>query len=72
MHSIAVGVMAAYIYCIALLSEANLGIYISFSFFIAGVVGTARLVNADHSPAEVYGGFLIGAISLLLAYWIVM
>ncbi len=72
MHSIAVGLMAAYIYCIALLSEANLGIYISLSFFIAGVVGTARLVNVDHSPAEVYGGFSIGIISLLLAYWIVM
>jgi hypothetical protein len=72
MHSIAVGVMAAFIYCIALLSNANLGIYISLSFFIAGAVGTARLVNADHYPAEVYGGFFIGAVSLLLAFWIVM
>ncbi len=72
MHSIAMGVMAAFIYCMALFSDANLGIYISLSFFIAGAIGTARLVNAEHSPAEVYGGFLIGAISLLLAYWIVM
>lgn len=72
MHSIAVGVMAAFIYCIAVLSDANLGIYISLSFFIAGIIGTARLVNADHHPAEIYGGFFIGAVSLLLAYWFVM
>ncbi len=72
MHSIAMGVVAAFIYCIGLLSDANLGIYISFSFFIAGAVGTARLITADHRPAEVYGGFFIGTVSLLLAYWIVM
>lgn len=72
MHSIAVGVMAAFIYCIAFLSDANFGTYISLAFFIAGVVGTARLVNSDHHPAEVYGGFLIGAVSLLSAYWMVM
>ena len=72
MHSIAAGLMAAFIYCIAILSDANLGIYISFSFFITGLIGTARLVNADHLPAEVYGGFFIGIISVLFAYWIVM
>jgi membrane-associated phospholipid phosphatase len=72
MHSIAVGVMAAFIYCIALLSDANIGIYISLTFLIAGAVGTARLVNADHYPVEVYGGFFIGICSLLFAYWIVM
>ncbi len=35
MHSIAVGVMAAFIYCIALLSDANIGIYISLTFLLA-------------------------------------
>ncbi|MFN2438407.1 MAG: phosphatase PAP2 family protein [Chitinophagaceae bacterium] len=72
MHTIAAGVMAAFVYSIALFSDANFGVYISIAFFIAGAVGTARLINGDHTPAEIYAGFFIGAVSLLIAYWIVM
>lgn len=38
---------------------------------IAGMVGTARLVLKAHTPAQVYGGFLLGSISQLLLFYYV-
>ena len=29
-------------------------------FVVAGALGTARLIASDHSPAQIYSGFLLG------------
>jgi len=39
---------------------------------IAGLVGTARLILSAHRPSEVYGGYFIGIVSMLIAYRIVV
>lgn len=39
---------------------------IIFSFFIAGIIGSARLKLKAHSPAQVYSGFIVGVLSLFL------
>jgi acid phosphatase family membrane protein YuiD len=48
-----------------------LGFYIALSLLIAGAVSTARLVNNDHHPIEVYAGLAIGLLAQLLAYYFV-
>lgn len=70
MHTIAVGVMVSFVMLLALVSGANFGVYLSVAFLISGLVGSARLVNSDHHPIEVYAGFIAGIASLLLAYYI--
>ena len=71
MHAISVGVMVTYIMLLAFLSVVSFGIFISIALLIAGAVCTARLVNSDHHPVEVYAGLVIGIFGQLLAYYFV-
>lgn len=71
MHAISAGVVLALFVLLGLMSDDNLGAYISIALLIAGAVCTARLVNGDHHPVEVYGGLFIGIFAQLLAYWFV-
>jgi hypothetical protein len=71
MHALSLGVGVAFIYLVGFLSGTSFGIYISISLFIAGLVCSARLINSDHHPAEIYIGLVIGIASQLAAYWIV-
>ena len=67
MHTIAAGVVIAFmIYC-GLRWDYNYGFYISLAILIAGLVGSSRLILADHEPNEIYAGFAIGAVALLIS-----
>ncbi len=70
MHGLSVGVASAFMYLLSFLFEMNIGVYISITIFISGLVCTARLINGDHYPVEVYSGLFIGVLSQLIAYWI--
>ena len=71
MHAMSMGVMCAYILLLGFMTERSFGVYISLVFFIAGLVSTARLINADHHPREVYLGLFVGALSQFVAYLVV-
>ena len=70
MHAIAVGVMVSFMLLLGFSSDANMGFYISVALLITGMVCTARLINADHWPIEVYLGLLLGIAGQLAAYYI--
>jgi len=67
MHAIAGGVMSAFLIFVGLNEDFNVGLYISIAILITGVVCTARFIDSDHWPLEIYGGLVIGIVSLLLA-----
>ncbi|MEJ7913003.1 MAG: hypothetical protein WKF70_07600 [Chitinophagaceae bacterium] len=71
MHGISLGVMVAFVCIVAFLASINFGAYISIALLVAGVVSTARLINSDHHPVEVYAGLAAGIIGGLAAYWFV-
>jgi len=71
MHAISLGVMVTFMLLMAFLSAASFGFYLAVAFLIAGVVGSARLINNDHYPIEVYAGFVVGILSQLIAYKVV-
>jgi hypothetical protein len=70
MHAISMGVMITFMYLLALSLDANLGYYLSVATGLTGLVCTARLINSDHTPAEVYIGLGVGILGQLIAYWI--
>lgn len=70
LHGMAVGVLLAFITLLAFSQAINFGVYLSFSFLIAGLVATARFIVSDHSTAEVYGGIVVGMLSMLVASWV--
>lgn len=71
MHGLSVGVGVTFIYLMGILSESNFGVYISIALLIGGIVSTARLINSDHDPLEVYVGLILGILSQVVCYWIV-
>ncbi len=71
MHGISLGVMIAFICIVGLLAPISFGYYISIALLIVGLVSTARLINSDHHPIEVYAGLAVGVIGQVIAYWFV-
>jgi len=67
MHAIAAGVMAAFVLLLGFTQDLNFGTYISGSLLLAGAICTARFIDSDHTPKEIYVGLLIGVGALLLA-----
>jgi hypothetical protein len=67
MHAIAGGLMSAFIILVGLTQDFDFGIYISVAVLLTGIICTSRFIDSDHLPLEIYGGLIIGIISLLLA-----
>lgn len=67
LHAISAGVMLAFIVILAFSHQLNFGIYISVALLITGIVCTSRFIVSDHSPGEVYGGLLAGALCMIIA-----
>lgn len=72
MHALGAGVMVCYIFLLAFGSNASFGVYLSVALLVTGLVCTARLLNEDHDPFEVYTGLLVGVVAQLFAWWVTM
>jgi len=70
MHAIGVGGLAMFFLLQAFSEQDVTGIYFSIAILIAGIVCTARFIVSDHTPGEIYLGFLAGAFCQLLATWV--
>jgi hypothetical protein len=67
MHGLSLGVMMCFILIMAFTSAANFGPYVAVALAVTGLVLSARLINSDHYPAEVYTGFFVGVLCQLIA-----
>lgn len=68
MHTISLGVASAFFLLAATTSTNSYGIYISIAFLVAGITGTARLIDSNHTQKEIYFGFFAGALAEVIAY----
>jgi len=48
--------------------EVQTNIVLMIIMLAAGLVGTARLLLGAHKPDQIYGGYFIGMVSMLLAF----
>lgn len=71
MHAISVGVMIAFLFLVASSSAVNYGVYLSGALLLTGIVCTARLINSDHQPIEIYLGLGVGIAGQLVASFFV-
>lgn len=71
MHALGAGVAVAFMSILALHSATEFGFYISVTLLATGLICTARLINDDHRPFDVYAGLAAGILSQLVAYWFV-
>lgn len=71
MHAISVGVLSTFIFISGTMTTMNYGPYISVAFLIAGLTGTARLIDSNHTTREIYTGYFIGILTQVVAYFFV-
>lgn len=71
LHAISAGVMLTLFILMSLTQDLNFGIWISVAVVATGLICTARFIVSDHTPLEVYGGLVVGAVSMLIANWVV-
>jgi len=55
----------------SLFFRVELTFWLYLVIFVAGLVGTARLVLKVHTPGQVFGGFLLGIVSQMLLFYFV-
>jgi hypothetical protein len=72
MHALGVGGAAAYMILLSIASNQPMGLAITLTTIIAGLVCSSRLIVSDHHPAEVYWGLVLGALSQLVAYYFII
>jgi hypothetical protein len=68
MHTIALGVVCTFFCMAAMMTDKSYGFYISAAFLAAGITSTARLIDSNHTPFEIYAGFITGVLVQLIAY----
>ena len=56
----------------ALYYHQNLGIAISITTLLTGIVASSRFITGNHTNSEMYVGLLVGALCQLVGYWFVM
>ncbi|MCX8019946.1 MAG: hypothetical protein N2747_05580 [Chitinophagaceae bacterium] len=71
LHAIAAGIMAVFVFLLAITGSTNVNLYFILSVFLCGIAGTSRFIVSDHRPAEVYGGFLLGLACMLTAWLLI-
>jgi len=69
-HAAAMGGMTGAFTAIAIRYELDIILLISLLIFCSGLVGFARLKLNAHKPTQVYVGFLVGMIGLMLVYFL--
>ncbi len=67
MHSIAIGVSAAFLTALSFQYDVGFGFYLSLTFLIGGAVCTSRLLLKEHLPSEIYWGLATGLLAVLAA-----
>ena len=71
LHAIAMGIVLTLFILMAISQPLLYGTWLTVVVLITGLVCTARLIVSDHTQAEVYGGLITGAASVMLARFFV-
>ncbi len=70
-HTVGAGVFATLIVALAMTSPFNIEAALIAVIVIAGAIGSSRLYLQEHQQVEIYGGYLVGFISQMLAFRII-
>lgn len=69
MHAIGLGTAMGFLCALAFTYPVSLGLYLSISLIISGLVCTARLLLNEHTHKEIYWGLATGVIAVMIASW---
>lgn len=67
LHAISAGIVLTFFIQMAFIQQLNFGLWLAIIFLLTGLVCTARFIVSDHTAQEVYGGLVVGAVSMIIA-----
>jgi hypothetical protein len=70
LHTISAGIVLTFFISMAFTQQLNFGIWLAIVFVLTGLVCTARFIVSDHTAQEIYGGLVVGAVSMIIAGWV--
>jgi len=59
-HMVGIGGLVGALLGLVYVHDVYMPLLLAISFIAAGVLGTARLLDSDHTPAQIYAGVLLG------------
>lgn len=68
MHATAAGGTLGLLAVLLIVNPINMLPVLYTFLFLAGIIGTARLLLGAHKPSEVWVGYLVGAVTMFAAY----
>lgn len=68
LHMVSLGGLTGFLIVTALLLQQDMQFVIISAFLVSGFTGASRLQRKAHAPAEVYAGYLLGAVVIILLY----
>jgi len=66
-HMIGIGGLVGALFCFSIILDIYITPYIIFALFIAGLVGSSRLVLKAHTQLQIYAGFAVGIICQIIS-----
>lgn len=70
LHMIGLGALTAFLLMVALTKQIDLYPWLLVSILASGIAGTSRLYLGSHSQAQVYGGYLLGAVIMTVCIYL--
>lgn len=69
LHTISAGLMLTFLCLWSLNHPYGAGVYLPIASLLAGAIGVARLQVSDHTQTEVYSGYALGVIAMLIIHF---
>lgn len=69
MHTTAAGGMIGIMIILLFINPINMAVPLFAGIFLAGLIGTSRLLLNAHTPLEIWAGYALGIVVELAAYW---
>lgn len=66
LHLIALGGVSGLFFLVFWLFDPSYLLWLCMALFASGMVGTARLYMKEHTPAQVYAGFVVGFVAMVV------
>lgn len=68
-HMVSLGGLTGFLIITSLILRTNMTWLIIVAFLVSGITASARLMLKSHKPAQVYAGYLMGVLIMMLMYF---
>ncbi len=72
LHMVSMGGFTAFLIIASLILRADISWIVAASFLVSGITAASRIHLGAHTPAQVYSGYMLGMVTMILLFLFVM